>query len=297
MALNIWLMVHPFNRELKQPAFLTRRTSSPCIGLDRGRSRWREKRNVKLSCFANTDAGFSLIGFTSFKMGCSFRFGREIALLSHANGYIADDELMLLLDENMSSNPEFSYEICGRFDLNEIPEAECKSDFRFEKKDIPLLANVLGIPETFKCPQRSVVPGIEGLCALLKRMAYPCRYSDMISIFGRPVPVLSMVTNQVLDYIYETHGHRITQWNHNILNPVLLQRYTESIWQKGAALENCLGFVDGTVRPICRPNKHQRIVYNGHKRVHSLKFQSIAIPNGLIANMYGPVGKYVYLYQ
>ena len=27
-------------------------------------------------------------------------------------------------------------------------------------------------------------------------------------------------------------------------------------------------------------------------RVHALKFQSIALPNGLIANMYGPVGKY-----
>ena len=42
---------------------------------------------------------------------------------------------------------------------------------------------------------------------------------------------------------------------------------------------------------IGRSNQQQRIVYNGHKRVHSLKFQSVALPNGLIANMYGPVGK------
>ena len=34
-------------------------------------------------------------------------------------------------------------------------------------------------------------------------------------------------------------------------------------------------------------------MYNGHKRVHALKFQSIALPNGLIANMYGPVGEYI----
>ena len=39
----------------------------------------------------------------------------------------------------------------------------------------------------------------------------------------------------------------------------------------------------------------QRIVYNGHKRVHGLKFQSVALPNGLIANMYGPVGEYLVL--
>lgn len=39
-----------------------------------------------------------------------------------------------------------------------------------------------------------------------------------------------------------------------------------------------------------RPNQQQRIVYNGNKRVHSLKFQSVALPNGLIGNMFGPVG-------
>ena len=29
--------------------------------------------------------------------------------------------------------------------------------------------------------------------------------------------------------------------------------------------------------------------YNGHKRVHALKFQSVVTPNGLIANLYGPM--------
>ena len=94
-----------------------------------------------------------------------------------------------------------------------MEEPECKSEFRIQKHDIPVLANALGLPETLKCPQRSVVSGIEGLCMPLKRMTYPCRYIDMIYRFGRPVSVLSMVTNQVLDYIYDVHSHRITQWN------------------------------------------------------------------------------------
>lgn len=116
----------------------------------------------------------------------------------------------------------------------------------------------------------------------------------MIARFGRPVPVMSMVTNTVLDYIYTTHSHRILQWNQTILQPAQLQLYADAVSLKGAALNNCFGFIDGTVRPICRPGEHQRVVYNGHKRVHALKFQSIALPNGLIANMYGPVGKYVW---
>ena len=79
-----------------------------------------------------------------------------------------------------------------------------------------------------------------------------------------------MIYNIVLDYIHNTHGHRITQWNHTILDPVNLERYAEAIYDKGAALDNCIGFIDGTVRPICRPGELQRVVYNGLKRVHAL---------------------------
>ena len=54
----------------------------------------------------------------------------------------------------------------------------------------------------------------------------------------------------------------------------------------------CFGFVDETVRPISRPDELQRIVYNGHKGVHALKFQSLSLANGLIENLYGPVGEF-----
>ena len=101
-----------------------------------------------------------------------------------------------------------------------------------------------------------------------------------------------MVTNQVLDFIYDTHGQRILHWNHDLFNPRSLEEYTYAVSRKGAPLDNCFGFVDGTVRPITRPGENQRVLYNGHKHVHAIKFQSVALPNGLIANMFGPVGKY-----
>lgn len=113
----------------------------------------------------------------------------------------------------------------------------------------------------------------------------------MIPRFGRPVSVLSLITNHTLDYIYENHRHLITEWNRNILNPGALQSYADSIFRKGAPLNNCFGFIDGTVRSIARPGHAQRVVDNGHKRVRSLKFQSLALPNGLIGNIFGPVGK------
>ena len=33
----------------------------------------------------------------------------------------------------------------------------------------------------------------------------------------------------------------------------------------------------------------QSLLYNGHKRHHCIKFQSVVAPNGLIANLFGPV--------
>lgn len=131
---------------------------------------------------------------------------------------------------------------------------------------------------------------MEGLCILLRRLSYPCRYSDMLHRFGRPVPVLSMISSQVLDYVYDVHSHRVTQWNHEILSPQARQPYSNLIAAVGATLNNYIGFVDDTVRPICRPGEHQRAVYNGHKRVHALKFQCFALPNGLVGHLYGQVG-------
>ena len=103
-----------------------------------------------------------------------------------------------------------------------------------------------------------------------------------------------MMNNVVLDWIYTEHSHHLTDFNQLFLSRASLRTYADAIHQKGAALNNCWGLTDGTVHPICRPLQNQRIVYNGHKLVHTLIFQSTTTPNGLIANLYSPVGKWKY---
>ena len=39
------------------------------------------------------------------------------------------------------------------------------------------------------------------------------------------------------------------------------------------------------------------MLYNGHKRIHALKFQSVVAPNGMIANLYGPVGETFHIHD
>ena len=161
---------------------------------------------------------------------------QELLFLSHNHGAIDDEELLLLYEEFLPKNPDFSYENYDRLDLNDMNDSECLAEFRVKKRDLPILAEALQIPDSFTCSQRSVVSGMEGLCILLRRLAYPCRYSDIIPRFGLPVPVLSMVCNDVLDFVYETHGHRITQWNPTVLSPADLQIYSDAVAAKGAAL-------------------------------------------------------------
>ena len=132
---------------------------------------------------------------------------------------------------------------------------------------------------------------MEGLCIALQRFSYPCRYSDMIPRFAKPVPVLSMIPNTVVDFIYNMHGHRIMQWNNFLLDQLKLEQYAAAVAEKGVALDNSWGFIDGTVRPICQPQDNQRVEYNGHKRVHTIKFQSVTEPSGMIDQIYGSVGQ------
>ena len=218
---------------------------------------------------------------------------RDLLVLLYGDEIISDEEFLLLYDTFISKNPDFPHENYQRFDLDSMNSAECKAEFCVEKHDLPPLVAALQLPPVFKCEQRSICDNMEGLCILLKRVAYPCRLSDLIPRFGRPVSVLSLISNNVIDYIYDLHRHRITQWNRDILNPEALQRYAYVISRKGAPLDKCFGFIDGTVRPTSRPNERQRIVYNGHKRVHALKFQSLSLPNGLIGNVFGPVGDFI----
>ena len=139
---------------------------------------------------------------------------RDALLTASFYDIIDDDEFVLLYDA-YSSKPIFPYWKFPRFSVDEWSDVECKTELRFAKKHLPELCKCLEIPEKITCVQRTVCGGMNGLCILLKRLAYPCSYT-------------------------------------------------------------------------ARPQENQRVMYNGHKRIHSIKFQSVVIPNGLIANLHGP---------
>lgn len=83
------------------------------------------------------------------------------------------------------------------------------------------------VPDQIRCYNRVVVDGIEALCIFLMGFAYARWYFDMLSRFARPVPQLCMTSNQVMDFIYQTHHHHLKNFNQPWLSQASLQNYMQ----------------------------------------------------------------------
>lgn len=212
---------------------------------------------------------------------------REVLIICYQRNWIDAVEFAVLYDA-YKSREIYPYWKFPTFDFDSWDDTECKTELRFAKKDLPDLLSALDIPDKIVCSQGTTCSGLEGLCIVLKRLAFPCRYTDLVSRFGRNPTEICLIFNEVLDRIYTNHRHRLEDWQQPLLSQQKLQDYATAIHQRGAPLTNCFGFVDGTLRPLSRPSDNQRLLYNGHKRVHGIKFQSVVTPNGMIANLSGP---------
>ena len=133
---------------------------------------------------------------------------RDVLLVSYFDDIINDVEFTVVYEENYSRGI-FPYWYYDKFDLDDWDEAECKFESRFDKSDLAVLSRALKFPDIFVCSQRTVCSGMEGLYILLKRLAFPCRYTDMVMGFGRNPTELCLIFNHVLDFVYQTHQHRL----------------------------------------------------------------------------------------
>ena len=73
----------------------------------------------------------------------SLRNTREALLLGYCEGWLDEMEFPALYDFNSSENLEFPYDSYDQFNLDDIVEAECIAEFRFEKRHILQLEEVL----------------------------------------------------------------------------------------------------------------------------------------------------------
>lgn len=97
---------------------------------------------------------------------------------------------------------------------------------------------------------------------LLARLTSPERLADIHLKFGWEPERVSYITSKTMEIIYHKWKH-LLQWDPIRLTPQKLDEFARAITRKASPLINCIGFIDGTLRPISRPVRGQQSVYNG----------------------------------
>eukprot|EP00171_Calliarthron_tuberculosum_P009482 IDg9482t1 len=145
--------------------------------------------------------------------------------------------------------------------------------------------------QTHTTLNRYSVSPISSTCIFLRRLCTPSRWRDMELFFGKHASHLSETFWEAIEHLMEARSHLVTgeisvEYIHH-----QAARFAPSIKDKSSGLENCIGFIDGTVIGIARPSGYssQLVAYNGHKRKHALKYQAVNSPDGMILHAYGPM--------
>ncbi|KAK3848264.1 MAG: hypothetical protein J3R72DRAFT_360322, partial [Linnemannia gamsii] len=147
--------------------------------------------------------------------------------------------------------------------------------FRFQVDEIYDIVDSLRIPDILQLDNGSKVSSIEGICLLLRRLAFPCRLFELMPMFGRLEGMLTRIINATMRWIYNCWAQRLFSWDYTRLTPAKLEQFARAVSRAGSPLLDIVGFIDETVRPIARPMENQRQEYNGHHRLYAMKFQAV----------------------
>jgi len=180
-----------------------------------------------------------------------------------ADQIVMENELLRDL-ESRRTRPRVTWTEQPPWTLEENNDDENVIMFRFKREQIVRLVEVLRIPPVFRFGTRNKIDNITAFCVLLKRYAYPCRLNDLAEYFRRQIEFLSKLVNALTMFLYERFKV-LLEFDYLRLTREKLEEFATAIARK-TPLQCVFGFIDGTVRRICRPSAHQKNWYSGHKR-------------------------------
>jgi hypothetical protein len=184
--------------------------------------------------------------------------------------------------------------------LETLQEQECIDNMRFRKRDLKTTLGALWdhgfalyLPpgssrERVKCNNRYHIPYEVGMIILLYRFSYPRRLRpEMERQFGLRKSKISAILQTFCNTLY---NFALPYLNNPAIFHDRMEYYAERVANKcGHLVVNIWGLVDGSLKETCRPSYFQRLLYSGHKRSHGVKFQSVVVPDGLFAHLFGPI--------
>ena len=98
----------------------------------------------------------------------SFQKLQKLLLPCLEEEIIDDEEFSVFYEAYAPQNIPLQHSAYEKLSLENKNSAECKADFRVDKRDIALLIEALRVPLIFRCSQGTICDGTEALCIVLK---------------------------------------------------------------------------------------------------------------------------------
>ena len=169
--------------------------------------------------------------------------------------------------------------------VSTISDEEALSLFRFTIPQVQQIIQCMNLPPTITTDNQMIIDTVDAMCLLLRRLTYPSRYIDLEFAFNIHETVISRIVSTMTDILIHKYDDFIELWPG--LTRARVAVYSAIVTNRFPVISNIWGFIDGTMRYICRPSRRQRDYYS-YKKQHAQKFQCITAPDGLIISCCGP---------
>ncbi len=148
--------------------------------------------------------------------------------------------------------------------------------FNLAKVTLKRIIVHLQLPEVIIVPTHADrVLIVEAICLILHHLSYPCRWFDLQNQFGS---ALSCIFYYTIHLILQRVKHGVLFFNVSMEN---LQSFVDVFASHGVPeVIKLFAVIHVKKHNICKPTRHQRSMYSGHKRVHCVKYQTLEAPNG-----------------
>ncbi|KAF8587963.1 hypothetical protein K439DRAFT_1658793 [Ramaria rubella] len=162
-----------------------------------------------------------------------------------------------------------------------MQEAECIWQFRFTVDELIAITELTDLPGPLSRAMATRP-------ALSNALVCPEDQYSLSMKYARSQSAISEITNKTAAHI-DSCWSQLLDWDHEgVVSPAVLQSYVDALSVFGAPSRSVFGYLNCTIRQTCRPLYHQCLVYTGYKKYHGMKFQAVALPNGLIGHLSGP---------
>jgi hypothetical protein len=195
--------------------------------------------------------------------------------------------------------------------IDSFTDEECYNNLRFRKEHLHRLLRCFRLEnKEIKLSNRTIIGGEEIMLFSLHRLASTAKMYEHCLTFGREQSTWSRVFHWFIDYVVNNFSHLLVNnlqyWEpkfHVFADKIRLKMNEKTGIEFQEGLFYVFGFHDDTVIGCCRPGggpaedgvgalRHSNFIqmafYSGWKHHHGTKWQSLELPNGLCADMYGP---------